>query len=130
MWSRRVRVLSLRKVSRSAYGLTTAKGLSRRWAFWCRRTMACFSASASRPSRVCFLRCAAWIASVCSRLSLMVSTRQRLSSSSSMSIAVVVSISITGPCTRYCLVTRLPVASSLPVLAMVSSPSDCSSFRA
>ena len=36
---------------------------------------------------------------------------------------MVVSSSITGPSTRYCCVTRLPVSGSLPVEAIVSSPS-------
>lgn len=35
---------------------------------------------------------------------------------------------ITGPRTRYSCVTKRPVAASLPVEAMVSSPSDCSSL--
>ena len=56
--------------------------------------------------------------------------RQRFSSSSSISIAVVVRKIITGPSTRYSCVTSRPVAGSLPVDAMVSSPSLCSSFSA
>src|SRR5262249_28446495 len=36
----------------------------------------------------------------------------------------------TGPSTRYSCVIRLPVAASLPVLAIVSSPSLCNSFKA
>ena len=59
-----------------------------------------------------------------------VSTRQRFSSSSSRSMAVVVRKIITGPSTRYSCVTSVPLAGSLPVLAMVSTPSDCSSFSA
>jgi hypothetical protein len=55
---------------------------------------------------------------------------QRLSNSSSISMAVVVRKIITGPSTRYCCVVRLPVVASLPVLAMVSSPSLCSSYKA
>jgi len=70
------------------------------------------------------------MARVCSRLSLTVSIRQRFISSSSMSMAVVVRNSITGPSNRYSCVTKLPVVASLPVLAMVTSPSDCSSFNA
>ena len=45
-------------------------------------------------------------------------------------MAVVVSISITGPFTVYCFVTVLPLASSLPVDAIVNSPSDCNSLSA
>jgi hypothetical protein len=56
-----------------------------------------------------------WIAAVCSRDSLMVSTTQRFSNSSSMSMAVVVRNSITGPSTRYSSVTNLPDSGSLPV---------------
>jgi len=55
---------------------------------------------------------------------------QRFKSSSSTSMAVVVRKIITGPSTRYSCVTSLPVAGSLPVEAMVNSPSDCSSFSA
>ena len=47
---------------------------------------------------------------------------QRFKSSSSTSSAVVVRKIITGPTTRYSCVTKRPVAGSLPVLAMVSSP--------
>ena len=87
-------------------------------------------AVASSPSSVCASRCMRWMACVCSRSSLTVSTRQRFSSSSSRSMAVVVRKIITGPSTRYWCVTQPPVAGSLPVEAMVSSPSLCNSFSA
>ena len=45
-------------------------------------------------------------------------------------LAVVVSRIITGPSTRYSCVTRRPLVGSLPVDAMVSSPSLCKSFSA
>ena len=47
-----------------------------------------------------------------------------------MSMVVVVRKIMTGPSTWYSCVSMRPVFGSLPVLAMVNSPSDCSSFNA
>ena len=70
------------------------------------------------------------MARVCARSSSTVSTMQRFCSSASMAMEVVVRKTATGPWTRYSCVTSRPVDGSLPVEAMASSPSLCSSFRA
>ena len=71
---------SSRKVRRSAYGFTTAKGRKSRCAWRWSATISSFAAFAIRPSRVRLARCwRAWIARVCSRPS---STGERGSGSS------------------------------------------------
>ncbi len=129
-WSRRARACRAWKLSCSAYGFTTASGFSSRCAWRCRAWMSCLFCRASRPASVRRSRWRAWMARVCCAPSSTVSTRQRFISSSSMSMAVVVSISITGPSTWYSCVTSAPDCGSLPVAAIVSSPSDCSSLSA
>ena len=129
-WSRLVRVLSSKNVNWSAKGLITASGRNKLCAFRCNVVSCSFLSLFCSPAKVRLWRCAACIAWVCSLLSFTDNTKQRFNSSSSISIAVVVINSITGPSTRYSLVTKSPVLSSLPVLAIVTSPSDCKSFNA
>ena len=129
-WSRLVLERSAVKVKSGAWGLVVGTGFRSLWAFRMSFRVSLRSSAARSPAGVLASLWSWWMRSVCSRDSSTVKTRQRFMSSSSMSMLVVVRRMAQGPSTWYSCVSMRPLCGSLPVLAMVSSPSDWRSLRA
>ena len=125
-WSRLVRIQLDGKLRRSAKGMTTGRGSRRRWAFQCRRVISSARCRTSRPRSVRSSLWRSWILFVCSSVSSIWSSKQRVAFSWFTEDAVVASMKAARASTVKTFVRRFPVWGSFTGAAAMSFFRLCS----